>query len=114
MTNKWIGKQTRLKGLSFSRHLFHHIIGGNCCKVAGWGQIADNETYATELQEVGVPVFDLKTCRENHIKTFESAGSNIYPKVTNDTFCAGADGRDSCFVSYQALACTMNMIFNAA
>ena len=99
-------KNSLTPSCSFSRHLFHYIIGGNCCKVAGWGQIADNETYATELQEVGVPVFDLKTCRENHIKTFESTGSNIYPKVTNDTFCAGADGRDSCFVSYQSLACT--------
>ena len=107
-------KHSLTPSCSFSRHLFYYIIGGNCCKVAGWGQIADNGTYATENQEVGVPVFDLKTCGENHAKTFKAAGYNNYPKVSNYTFCAGADGRDSCFVSCQALACTVNMIFNAA
>ena len=91
--------------------------GETCCKLAGWGRI-DDGSNAVELQEVGVPIMDLNTCANNHALTCledKAKDNNINCGiVTNDTFCAGADGRDSCFVSYQALACTVNMIFNAA
>ena len=56
--------------------------------------MAKNGVFAVELLEVGVPVFDLETCRENYLESW-------YDKaITNDTFCAGASGMDSCFVGF--------------
>ena len=50
-----------------------------------------------ELLEVGVPVFDLETCRENYLESWHNMA------ITNDTFCAGARGMDSCYVGYYAV-----------
>ena len=80
-----------------------HWNGETCCKLAGWGQI-DNGSNAVELQEVGVPIFDLNTCANNHVITCleEKAKDNRTNCgiVTSDTFCAGKGGKDSCFVCY--------------
>ena len=75
------------------------FLAGSCCKTAGWGVTGRNLTYvsekstlADELQEIGLPVIDLEACSKNYAKRYKT------PKVTNDTFCAGLYGIDSCAV----------------
>ena len=57
-----------------------------------WGKIDNKLTDATALREVYVPVRDLKSCVKNY--------KTNYPKIifTNQTFCAGLEGKDTCQV----------------
>ena len=65
---------------------------GSFCKTAGWGKIANNRTVATTLREVYVPVVELKSCVKNYKDNDQRA------ILTNQTFCAGLEGKDSCQV----------------
>ena len=82
-----------------SKNLSDYIVDGNCCKVAGWGQM-ENYANANKLQEVGLPIFDLNTCANNYRKYCKE--KKVCGIVTSDAFCAGGgeDKKDSCFVGY--------------
>ena len=47
-----------------------------------------------KLQEVVVPIMNLKKCAKNFRE-------RAIPKVTTDTICAGKGGKDSCHVSFK-------------
>jgi secreted trypsin-like serine protease len=62
-------------------------VGQNCI-VSGWGSTNEDSSlgqYPTTLQYVSVPIVSLATCR------------SLAPfTISDDYFCAGAQGRDSC------------------
>ena len=66
------------------------LLAGSKCMIAGWGKTEYGYPHA--LQQVKIPIMNKARCKRNY--SFKYAGM-----ITDVNFCAGEEGKDSCFVS---------------
>ena len=72
------------------------FLGGERCKVAGWGDVNNKGTYPALLRMVSVPIKSIRICQKRYQELKHSnAKVNIGMNI-----CAGRSGKDSCTVSF--------------
>ena len=76
------------------------FLGGDKCKVAGWGDMNNFGNYPELLRMVSVPIKSIRICKKRYQELknelwYVNADVNIEMNI-----CAGRFGKDTCTISH--------------
>ena len=77
------------------------FLGGDICRVAGWGDMNNKDNYPALLRMVSVPIKSLRICKKRYQELKHSlwyVNANVNKGMN---ICAGRFGKDTCTVSFR-------------